>query len=78
MKVLAKTWVSPNNRLIFSDQKRKTFTFGIRKQNQGTAKPQRQQLKMDFVIKKKSTKFFLRGLQFKTVKTFGRLQLVKS
>ena len=49
MKVLAKTWVSPNNRLILSDQKLKTFTFGNREQNKGTAKPQRQQLKMDFL-----------------------------
>ena len=45
MKVLPKTWVSPNNRLNTSDQKLKTFTFGIREQNKGTTKPQRQQLK---------------------------------
>ena len=36
MKVLPKTWVSPNNRLIVSDQKLKTFTFGNREQNKGT------------------------------------------
>ena len=53
MKVLPKTWVSPNNRLIIWDQKLKTFTFGITEQNQGTTKPQRQQLKMDLVTKKK-------------------------
>ena len=53
MKVLPKTWVSPDNRLIISAQKLKTFTFGIREQNKGTAKPQRQQLKMDLVTKKK-------------------------
>ena len=52
MKVLSKTWVSPNNRLILSDQKLKTFTFGIREQNKGTTKPQRQQLKMDPVTRK--------------------------
>ena len=33
MKILPKTWVSLNNRLIISDQKLKTFTFGIREQN---------------------------------------------
>ena len=49
MRVLPKTWVSPNNRLNTSDQKLKTFTFGIREQNKGTTKPQRQQLKMDLV-----------------------------
>ena len=53
MKVLPKTWVSPNNRLIISDQKLKTFTFVIREQNKGTTKPQRQQLKMDLVTRKK-------------------------
>ena len=53
MKVLPKTWVSPNNRLIIPDQKLKTFTFGIRKQNKGTTKPQTQQLKMDLVTRKK-------------------------
>ena len=49
MKVLPKTWVSPNNRLNISDQKLKTFTFGIREQNKGTTEPQKQQLKMDLV-----------------------------
>ena len=53
MKVLPKTWVSPSNHLIISDQKLKTFTFGIREQNKGTTKPQRQQLKMDRVTRKK-------------------------
>ena len=53
MKVLPKTWVSPNNRLIISDQKLKTFTFGIREKNKGTTKPQRQQLRMDLVTRKK-------------------------
>ena len=43
MKVLSKTWVSPNNRLNISDQKLETFTFGIREQNKGTTKPQKQQ-----------------------------------
>ena len=32
---------SPNNRLILSAQKLKTFTFGKREQNKGTTKPQR-------------------------------------
>ena len=49
MKVLPKTWVSPNNRLIILDQKLKV----IREQNKGTTKPQRQQLKMDLVTRKK-------------------------
>ena len=53
MKVLTKTWVLHNTRLIISDQKLKIFTFGIRKQNKGTTKPQRQQLKMDLVTRKK-------------------------
>ena len=53
MKVLPKTWVLPNNRLIISDQKLKTLTFGIREQNKGTTKPQRQQLKMDLVTRTK-------------------------
>ena len=44
MKVFPKTWVSPNNRLIISDQKLKIFTFGFREQNKGTTKPQRQLL----------------------------------
>ena len=53
MKVLPKTQVSPNNRLIISDQKLKTFTFGIREQNKGTTKPQKKQLKMNLVTRKK-------------------------
>ena len=52
MKVLPRTWVSPNNRFIISDQKLKTFTFGVREKNKGTTK-QRQQLKMDLVTRKK-------------------------
>ena len=53
MNVLPKIWVSPNNRLIISDQKLKTFMFGIREQNKGATKPHRQQLKMDLVTRKK-------------------------
>ena len=34
-------------------QNLKTFTFGIREQNEGTSKPQMQQLKMDLVTRKK-------------------------
>ena len=60
MKVFPNTWVSPNKHLIISDQKLKTFTFGNREQNKGTAKSRKQQLKMDLVTKKNSTKFFLR------------------
>ena len=53
MKVLSNTWFSPNNRLNYSDQKLKTFTFGIREQNKGTTKPQKQKLKMELVTRKK-------------------------
>ena len=53
MKVLPKTWVSPNNSLIISDEELKTFKFGMRDRNKGTTKPQKKQLKMDFVIRKK-------------------------
>ena len=60
MKVFSKAWVPPNNRLNYSDQKLKTFTIGIREQNKGTTKPQKQQLKMDLVTRKKKTKIFLR------------------
>ena len=42
-----------NNRLSNSDQKLKTCTFGIREQNKGTTKLERQQLKEDLVTKKK-------------------------
>ena len=52
VNVHPKTWVSPKNRLILSDQKLKTFTFGIREQNKRTTKPQRQQPKMDLVTRK--------------------------
>ena len=58
MKVLPKTWVSPSNRLIISDQKLKTFTFGIREQNKGTTKPQSQQLKMEFITIRNKLIFF--------------------
>ena len=51
MKVLPKTWVPSNNRLILSDQKLQTFKFGKREQNKGTIKPQRQQLKMELVTR---------------------------
>ena len=55
MKVLSKTWVSLNNRLNYSGQipNTQTFTFGIREQNKGTTKAQKQQLKMDLVTRKK-------------------------
>ena len=53
MKVLPKTWVSPNNRLNNSDQKLKTWTFGIREQNKGTTNLERQQLKEDLLTRKK-------------------------
>ena len=60
LKVLPKTWVSPNNRLNILDQKLNTFTFGIREQNKGTTKPQKQQLKMDLITRKKKTKITMR------------------
>ena len=53
MKVLLKTWVSPNNRLNTSDQKLRTFKFGNSKQNEGTTKPEKQQLRMDPATRKK-------------------------
>ena len=53
IKAVPKTWVSPNNRLNNSDQKLKTFTFGTREQNKGTTKPQKQQLKLDLVTRRK-------------------------
>ena len=34
--------------------------FGIREQNKGTTKPQRQQLKMDLVLRMKQTKVIWR------------------
>ena len=40
MKVLPKTWVSPDNRLILSDQKFKIFTFGNREMFGKTNVPQ--------------------------------------
>ena len=52
LKFLPKTWIAPNNRLTISDQKFKILTLGIREQNKGTTKPQRQQLKMDLVTRK--------------------------
>ena len=53
LKVLPKTGVSPKTSLNLSDQKLNTFSFGIREQNKGTTKPQKQQLKMDSVIRMK-------------------------
>ena len=53
LKVLSRTWVSPNNRLTISDQKLKTFTSGIRQQKKETTKAQKQQLKMDLVTRTK-------------------------
>ena len=55
MKVFSRIWVSFNNCLKYSDQKLKTFTFGIREQNKRINKPQ---LKMDLVTRKKLTKTF--------------------
>ena len=60
MKFPPKTWISPNNSLNISDEKLKTFMFGIREQNKGATKPQRQQLKMDLVLRKKQTNFIWR------------------
>jgi len=57
---LPKTWVAPNNRLTISDQKFKILTSGIREQNKGTTRPQRQQMEMDLVTRKKQTKISLR------------------
>ena len=53
MKFLPKTWVAPNNRLWIADQKFKILTLGIREQNKGTTRPQRQQMDMDLVTRKK-------------------------
>ena len=53
MKFHPRTWVAPNNRLTISDQNFKSLTLGIREQNKGTTKPQKQQLKMDLVTKQK-------------------------
>ena len=53
VKFLPKTWVAPNNRLTISDQKFKISTSGIREQNKGTTRPQRQQMEMDVVTRKK-------------------------
>ena len=78
MKVLPKTWVSPNNRLNVSYQKLKTFSFGIGERNKGTTKPQKQQLKMDLVTRRKYTKIILREAFRLKLKTSPRLQLVKS
>ena len=48
-----KTCVSSKNRLKISDQKLKNLTLGIREQNKRTTRPQKQQLEMDFVARKK-------------------------
>ena len=53
MKVLPKTKLSPENRLIISDKKLKISRFGIREHHKGTTKSQRQQLKVEFVTRKK-------------------------
>ena len=48
--------------VITADQKLKTFTLGIREQSKGTAKrrkPQRLQLKMDLLTRKKKSKIIL-------------------
>ena len=60
VKVLPKTWVSTNNRLKISDKKLKIINFGIRERNKGTRRPQRQQLKMELLNRKKWTKIILR------------------
>ena len=53
VKFLPKTWVAPKNRLTISDQKFKILTLGIREQNKGTTRPQKQQMEMDLVTRKK-------------------------
>ena len=53
VKFLPKTWVAPNNRLTISERKFKIFTLGIREQNKGTTRPQRQQMEMDLVTRRK-------------------------
>ena len=53
VKFLPKAWVAPNNRLTVSDQEFKILTLGIREQNKGTTRPQRQQMEMDLVTRKK-------------------------
>ena len=53
VKFFPKTWVAPNNRLTISDQKFKILTLGIREQNKGATRPQRQQMEMDLVTRKK-------------------------
>ena len=55
VKLLPKTWVAPNNRLTISDQKFKILNLGIREQNEGTTKTQRQQMEMNIVTRKKET-----------------------
>ena len=49
MKLLPKTWVAPNNPLTISDPKFKILNLGIREQNEGTTRPQRQQMEMNLV-----------------------------
>ena len=53
VKFLPKTWVAPNYRLTISDQKFKIITSGIREQNKGATRLQRQQMEMDLVTRKK-------------------------
>ena len=50
---LPKTWVASNNRLTISDEKINFSTLGIREQNRGITRPQRQQMEMDLVTRKK-------------------------
>ena len=53
VRLLPKTWIAPNNRLTISDQKFKILNLGIREQNEGTTRPQRQQMEMNLVTRKK-------------------------
>ena len=52
VKFLPGTLVAPNNRLTIWDQKLKILTSGIREQNKGTTRPQRQQMEMHLVNRK--------------------------
>ena len=53
VKFLPKTLVAPNNRLTIWDQKFEILIMGIREQNKGTTRPQKQQMEMDLVNRKK-------------------------
>ena len=79
MKVLSKTWVSPNNPLYISHQKLKTFTFWhqrTKQRNHRTSKATTE----DWLFNQEEINwiFLERSLQVKTGKTSARLQLVKS